>query len=208
MICRVDWKAAAGLVSGLGLMCAAVPYLIAIGRGSARPSIVSWGGIGVISAISFSAQMLAEPSWSAAVAATSCIYCPLIVVAAWRTGTRHLTRLDVTCLVVGSAAIVLWQATGTPALGVGVSALADLALCVPMIHRVAVDPSTEPVAPFLIAAVAAAFGIVAARRYDAVSLIWPVYIWMLNGVIALLAARTPSGRTSSVEPVASVGPTL
>ncbi len=197
-------RAAIGLVAALLYVGATVPYIRAAARHSVQPNLVAWGGGAVINTIAFAAQLSKEPSWSAALAAVTACYCAVIVVLTWRNGDRSLDRFDVVCLVLGAGAIIAWQLSDIAEVALGLSVAADVALCAPMVAKTKRLPSSEIPAPFLIAACAAALSATSATHFDAVSLTWPCWLFVINGLIGVLALRAGPER-GLVTPSAGAG---
>ena len=185
----MDWRSATGLASGVLALAATTPYIIATARGTIRPSAVTWAGWWLLSAIVFAAQMLSEPSWSAAVPGSSAIYCGVVVVLAVRAGGVRLEALDVVCGVLGVVAIVAWQVTAEPDAALAIAITGDMVLCVPTIAKTLRDPRSELWSRYLAASATNVLGAVSASKLDFLSLGWPVYLVACNAAIGVLALR-------------------
>src|SRR5579871_2903352 len=179
----MDWHAASGVASGVVALVATVPYIRAAARGEIRPSVVTWAGWWLFSAVVFAAQMLSEPSWSAILAGTGTAYAGVVMVLALRAGDHRLTALDVVCGVLGVASIVGWQLTRQPAVALVIAMLGDVVLCLPTIAKSLRDPVSEMGSRYLAAGVGSVFGILAARHVDFISVGWPAYTLAADIVI-------------------------
>jgi len=192
----MDWRSATGIASGVLALAATTPYIIATARGTIRPNSVTWAGWWLLSAIVFAAQMLSEPSWSAAVPGSSVVYCGVVVVLAVRAGGTRLGVLDAVCGVLGVAAIVAWQLTAQPDAALAIAIAGDVVLCVPTIAKTLRDPRSELWSRYLAASATNVLGAVSASRLDFLSLGWPVYLVACNAAIGVLALRPATARQS------------
>jgi hypothetical protein len=187
----MDWRSATGLAAGVLAFAATIPYIRATARGTIRPNSVTWAGWWLLSAIVFAAQMLSEPSWSAAVPASSALYCGVVVVLAVRAGGMRLGTLDAACALLGVAAIVAWQVTADPRVALAIAIAGDVVLCVPTFAKTLRDPRSELGSRYLFASATSVLGAVSAARLDFLSLGWPIYLILCNAAIGLLALRAP-----------------
>lgn len=185
----MDWRTATGLASGVLAVAATIPYIRATARGTIRPNAVTWAGWWLLSAIVFAAQMLSEPSWSAAVPGSSAVYCGVVVVLAVRSGAARLEVLDAVCGLLGLAAILAWQLTDEPRLALAIAISGDMVLCVPTFAKLLRDPRSELASRYLAASATNLLGAVSASRLDFLSLGWPVYLVLCNAAIGVLALR-------------------
>ncbi len=198
----MDWRAATGLASALVALVATLPYIRATARREIRPSAVTWAGWWLFSAIVFVAQMVTEPSWSAAISGSATGYCGVITVLAVRNGVRFGV-LDIACAVLGVVAIAGWQLTRDPRIALAVAMAGDTVLCVPTIVKTLHDPSSELGARFLIVAGGSLLGVVSAVRLDFLSLGWPSYLVLANATIGLVALLAPAPTPARAADVAS-----
>ena len=185
----MDWRSATGIASGALAFAVTVPYILATARGTIRPNSVTWAGWWLLSAIVFAAQMLSEPSWSAAVPGSSAIYCGVVVVLAVRAGGVRLGVLDGVCGLLGLAAILAWQLTAQPEVALAIAIAGDMVLCVPTFAKTLRDPRSEFGSRYLWVSATNVLGAVSASRLDFLSLGWPVYLVACNAAIGVLALR-------------------
>jgi hypothetical protein len=185
----MDWRSATGLASGALAVVATLPYIRATARGTIRPNAVTWAGWWLLSAIVFAAQMLSEPSWSAAVPGSSALYCGVVVVLAVRSGGARLEPLDAVCGLLGLAAILAWQLTDQPQAALGIAIGGDVVLCVPTFAKTLREPASELGSRYLAASATNLLGAVSASRLDFLSLGWPIYLVLCNAAIGALALR-------------------
>jgi hypothetical protein len=187
----MGWQAVLGVASALVYLSSTAPYLRALARRAIRPNLVAWGGGAIVNVIAFVAQITNEMSWSVVIAGVTALYCATVVALTWRNGDRHLTGLDLVCLSLGAIAIVAWQLSDNAEAALILSIAADIVLNAPMLEKTRRFPASEIPAPFFLAAFAAALSAGSAGRFDAVSLTWPIWLFVINATIGVFAARTP-----------------
>ena len=194
---RMDWRIVPGLLSGAVAFGATVPYFVATRRGEIRPNPLAWSGWALLSGIVFLAQILAEPSWSAVIAADGFLCCATVAVLAVRVSGLHPTPLDIVCALFGVVAIVAWQITRDPQIALAVAIAASLILSLPMLLKTIRDPDSEPGRVFLFFVAASVLSMLSASRWDFLSLGWPLTYVAFDGTIAVIALRTGATRRPS-----------
>jgi hypothetical protein len=194
----MDWREGLGVVAGVGTVLATVPYITAAARQTIRPSPLAWGGGATTSLIVFTAQMTSEPSWSAVLPGVAAVYCTIILFFALRHEHPPWSKVDALCLILAVAAVIGWQLTGVPEVALALSIAADLFVFTPMVIKTAHEPGSEIPVPFLLKAVCAMLAAISARRFDVLSVSWPLYLAAINALIGYLAlsdGNRPRGRS-------------
>ncbi len=188
----MDWHEGAALLAGVITLIAVVPYVRDMLRGTTRPNLVSWGLWTLIHIIFISAQFSAGASWS--------VVLPLVelftvggvfMLGLAGYGYKKYGPLDLVCLAVAIAAIVLWQLTQEPLAALILSVVADIIATIPTLKKSYLDPHSEtPLAYFLIVISAIVAG-ASTTLFDLPNLIWPVYIFAINAAVLcfILAGR-------------------
>ena len=115
------------------------------------------------------------------------VYCTIILFFALRQEHPPWSSLDAVCLGFGVAAVIGWQLTGVPEVALALSIVADLFVFTPMVIKTAHEPGSEIPVPFLLKAVCAVLAVISARRFDVLSVSWPLYLAAINALIGYLA---------------------
>lgn len=178
----------AGVVQALSLL----PYLRAIVRGTTRPNAVSfgvWTALSVIDVIAmYAGAGLGWPLVLPLVGTAGMAIITAFAIGGY--GYSASTRLDMTCLVLGLAGIVLWQTTGEPALALALSIAASLAAAIPTVIKTYRAPHTEYAPAWLMVTVASLLSILSVTTYDFTNLAYAGYMFAETAIIGVLALRT------------------
>ena len=157
-------------------------YLISTLRGKAKPSIVSWSLWGLTALIAFTAQVCRGGGLEALVT-LAIAFGPLAVIAAVvLKGARSLTltRLDVWCLSLAIAGIILWIRTKDPFLALLMSIVADIFASIPTVVKSYLTPQTESAAAYSLSIISMIVTLLTIRQWNVMSWAFPLYILVIN----------------------------
>lgn len=195
-----DWHQIAAVLTGVIAIVAVVPYVRDMLRGTTRPNIVSWGLWTLIHIIFIAAQWSSGASWSIVLPATELFTVALVVVlAAVGYGYKKYTPLDLVCFCLAIAAIVLWQVTSEPMVALLMSVGADIMASIPTLKKAYLDPTSETLSTYILVVISAIFAALSTTIFDVPNLVWPAYIFLVNGSILcliLLGRRAQKGPIS------------
>jgi hypothetical protein len=157
-------------------------YLISTLRGKAKPNIVSWSLWGLTALIAFAAQISKgggiEILVTLAIAAG-----PLAVTAAAvlkGTQSLRLTRLDLWCLSLAIAGIILWIRTEDPLVALLMSIMADIFASIPTAVKSYLAPHTENAAAYSLSVISMIVTLLTVRQWNVMSWAFPLYILAIN----------------------------
>ncbi len=132
------------MLAGVLAICAAYPYLRDMLRGETRPNIVSWSIWALAVGISAAAQLVAEPSWSAAlVVVTFFVDITILSFGIFGYGYREFRWWDGLCLVLSLTALILWRLSGDPLIALGFAIAADALAFAPTYIKSYREPQSE-----------------------------------------------------------------
>jgi di/tricarboxylate transporter len=129
---------------------------------------------------------------------------PLVVVAAATLrGTQclKLTRLDLCCLSLAIAGIILWMTTKDPLLALLMSVVADLFASTPTVVKSYVMPHTESAASYSLSIISMIVTLLTIRQWRVMSWAFPSYILLINltfVTLILLPKQLRSQRSMTV----------
>jgi hypothetical protein len=166
-------------------------YLYETIRGRTKPNRVTWILWGLFPMIVFIAQRvqgvegLSWPSFAAG-------FTPFLIFTAsffnkkayWKTKPR-----DYLLMVAGFTGIILWAITDNPNLAIVFALLADLFAGIPTIIKCYTDPATESWVAYAIGAFGFALGVLSIQIYNFQNAAFIVYLFIVNGLMAVLASR-------------------
>ncbi len=183
----MDWHAALALLTGIITAVAVVPYVRDMLHGTTRPNLVTWGLWLLIQSIFISAQFSSGASWS--------VVLPLVEMGTVGAvfflglvgyGYKKYGWLDAVCLVIAVAAIVLWQMTDEPMVALVLSVFADFVAVLPTFKKAYFDPKSETPLAYLLVVIASVLAAASTTIFDVANLLWPLYIFALNGAVLCL----------------------
>ncbi len=200
-------KAAFIVTSSALTALAALPYILEIVRGRARPRVASWGiwtvvqVVGTVSA--FTARQLPGACYTLFCAAG----CAAVVVLGWRYGSRDFGPLDAVCVALAAEGVALLAvAAALPRLvpmswAVAVSVATDFLAYLPTFRHAWRRPDEEPWLPYALFGAAAALVLWVADYQVLAGVIYPLYLFAADAVMVIMILLSPYG--SDRRPAAS-----
>jgi hypothetical protein len=181
---------------------AALPYILDITRGRARPRVASWGiwtvvqAVGTVSA--FTARQLPGACYTLVCAAG----CAAVVFLGWRHGSRDFGPLDAVCVALAAEGVALLAvAAALPRLvpmswAVAVSVGTDFLAYLPTFRHAWLRPDEEPWLPYGLFGAAAALVLWVADYRVLAGVIYPLYLFAADAAMVLMILLSPHGRES------------
>jgi hypothetical protein len=175
-----------GLLAGGIAIADTVPYVRDTLRGSTRPHRGTWLIWGVLAVVVCLSQYADGASWSLVMAAFQAVLTSLIFLLSIRRGEGGLSPTEVTMLAIAGMGVIGWVVADEPLVATACVVAADIigaALMVPKTYR---DPESETLVTFAFASLGGALAAGAVGVLDFSLLLYPVYLCLVNGAIALL----------------------
>jgi hypothetical protein len=179
-------------------------YLYETIVGKAQPNRITWLLWGIFPMVIFVAQRaqgVESLSWTSFVAG----FTPLLIVAAsffnkkayWRSEPR-----DYYLMAAAIVGIILWAITDDPNVALLFALLADMLAGIPTLIKSYRHPQSESWIAYAISTVGFGISFLSVQTYDFENTAFVAYIFIMNGVLALLASRgrKPGHATSHVSP--------
>lgn len=199
----MNWHIIVGILAGILQLTAIPSYLKDILKGNTRPNIVSWALWTLIQVIGIWV-MIASPdgfSWSLVLlAATTFNTSAVVVLCLLGYGSKEFGRIELICLILALLAIGLWVTVKNSTLTLTFDILADLVAATPTLVKTWKEPHSEAVVPWVMVSVAAFLGALSTTIIDVENLALPIYLGVINGLIALLAYAGQRGTPPPVTP--------
>jgi len=209
-------KAAVTLLSSMLTAAAALPYILDIGRGRARPRIASWGIWTVVQAIGAASAFTAGQLPGACYTLLCAAGCAAVVFLGWRHGSREFGRLDAVCVTLAAEGVALlavasWMPWLIPmSWAVAVSVATDFLAYLPTFHHAWRRPSEEPWLPYAMFGAAAGLVLLVADFRVLAGVIYPTYLFAADAAMVIMILASPHrtaplpsasrSRTSLAEP--------
>lgn len=180
------------VISSLLALISPVIYSKAILKGEAKPHRTTRLVLLLITALA-TASLFAEHNtvaiWLAGASTAQAI---LIFGLSIKRGMGGWAKMDILCLFIALAGIVLWQTTRNPVLALYASIAADFTGMIPALIKTYKFPKTEIWSFFLLDVFAATFSLLAIQTWSVKEFAYPLYIVIINLVMVLLIIRPKS----------------
>lgn len=179
---------------------AALPYILDILHGRARPRIASWGIWAVVQAVGAASGFAAWQLPGACYTLFCAVGCAAVVFLGWRHGSRDFGRLDAVCVTLAAEGVALLAvAAAVPTLvpmswAVAVSVATDFLAYLPTFRHAWLNPSEEPWLPYALFGAAAAMVLAAADFRILAGVIYPMYLLAADGVMVVMILASPHCR--------------
>lgn len=184
-------RAALMALGALLVLLSAYPYLLEVVHRRTRPRLFSWvtwtllGAIATVAAYAegeyASATLTAPRRWRWAPSLSRGGGC----------GNRVFERLYAVCLSGVALDLLLWSRYDSPFVGLSAALTIDLLAAVPAVRHACRNPPEETTLAYLLCTAAAACSLAAMTRLTLVGSLYPLYLLVINGMIAVLTLRAP-----------------
>ena len=179
-----------GVIGSAVSLLAAIPYALAIYRGTVRPHLFTWLIWSIVTTIAAAGQFVAGAGPSAWCTAAIALTCFLNFVASIFRGERSWTRIDWFFLCAALSAIPLWMLTDDPTMSICLVTLIELAGLGPTVRKTLRDPWSESLAYFALCVLKYALALLALRTWNVAVAFYPsVNILASLAICVLMMAR-------------------
>ncbi len=178
-------------IAALIRLAGGLAYFRATLDGRARPHAVSWIIWSLTPFISFFAELSVGVGVLAVVTLTLGLSPLLVVIAALKVDRRlfRINAFDALCIAIASAGVIIWAITSEPLTAIIVAIIADIVSCLPTIRKAYQYPETEYPPTFLLSAGSMSLALLATQEISLAAFAFPVYVLVMNLLIASLALR-------------------
>lgn len=173
-------------------------YARAVIRGRAKPNPITWFFWALTALIVFVAQVVAGVGWGASISFALGLSPLVIFVLSLRHNwsRAHFTPATVTCAVIASVGVILWQLTQDPNLAIIFSIVADFFGSLPTVIKAYQRPQSEVSLPYLLSMLSMVITLLTLTRWGFADFAFPVYIFCINALIFSLTRFEPGVRAA------------
>jgi hypothetical protein len=158
-------------------------YVGSIIRGKSKPHRMTRFLLALITGLSFLALYANHDTSGVWLALASFVESGIILVLSFKFGVGGWERLDYICLIICLAGLVVWGLTGLLA-----AIIADCVAIIPALRKTIRQPHTESWLFYALGVLAAA-AIMIAGPYGWQSLLYPLYLFVINAVFVFVIWR-------------------
>ncbi|MDA4111586.1 MAG: hypothetical protein OK439_03545 [Thaumarchaeota archaeon] len=192
---RVILGGFAAIIGVIGFL----PYFRNLFAGRTKPHTFSWLIWGILSAITFAAQIAsgAGPgAWIIGVAATLSL--AVFVIAIFK-GEKEITRLDKISLASAALGIALWVVTTNPLWSVVIVTIVDAVGYVPTFRKTYKQPYGETLTLYFLSSVSFVISLFALEVFDLTTALYPTSLIATNMIfISMVLMRRRRNVVSSI----------
>jgi hypothetical protein len=184
-----------GILSGIVSVLDPLPYIRDVLRGTTRPHRGAWFIWSALATVALASQLADGAGWSVVMVAAQAFATGLIFAFSIRRGVGGFSPWDITLLTIAALGVVGWLVSSTPVVATACVVLADtIGVCL-MLPKTWRDPRSETTSTFALASAAGCLSVLAVAELDASLLLYPVYFFLANGLIAvvIVARRRVAG---------------
>ena len=185
---------AAAIIGVIGFL----PYFRNLFAGRAKPHTFSWLIWGILSAITFTAQVVSgggPGAWIIGVAATLSLV--VFVIAIFK-GEKEITRLDKVSLASAALGILLWILTTNPLWSVIIVSIVDAVGYIPTFRKTFKQPYGETLALYFLSTISFVISLFALQVVDLTTALYPSSLITTNVIfISMVLIRRRGNLVSS-----------
>ena len=163
-----------------------IPYVRDILRGTTRPHRGTWFIWGILAIVVTLSQRSDGASWSVLVAAAQAGLTVAVFVLSIRRGEGGFSSVDGVMFAIAACGVAGWAVAGEPIVATVCVIVADLVAATMMMPKTYRDPGSETLSTFGLASLSGALAVCAVGHVDVALLLYPGYLCVVNGSIALV----------------------
>jgi len=192
---RVILGAAAAIIGVIGF----IPYFRNLFAGKTKPHTFSWLIWGILSSITFTAQLVSGAGPGAWIIGVAAILSLVVFVIAIFKGEKEITRLDEMSVAFAILGIALWIVTTNPLWSVVVVSIVDAVGYVPTFRKTYKQPYGETLALYLLSTVSFVISLFALQMVNLTTALYPSSLIATNIVfISMVLVRRKKGKSTVI----------
>ena len=178
-----------GIVAGILSFSAYIFYIVAIIKGTTKPSRSTWfiwSFIGIVLAISYRASGAEDTVW---VAVSEAIAPTIIALLAIKYGTGGTDKIDIFAFVGSLFSLILWWLFDSPVVALTTNLAIDFFAAIPTIKKSWHNPKEEDRFAWSLTQTGNLFNLLAIDKIIFGVIIYQVYTFIIDGVITGILYR-------------------
>ena len=175
-----------GYLSGSLMILSVIPYIRSILKGNTKPQRMTWLIWSILTLIAFFSQLAKGASWSLFVTGGDMIAILITFIFSVKYGVGGFRKLDILSLFGAGVSLLLWYLTNEPAVALFLIILIDIIGANLTIIKSWKNPETENWICWAMCGVGGLFGILSVGSLNFVLLSYPIYICLMNSILAII----------------------
>ncbi len=171
------------VLSAIITIAAVIPYLRDTLRGTTKPNIASWFTWTLLFTVATVAEFAAGEIRTAFFTLSIAIETSLVVVLGFKYGYAKYTKFDAACQIGALFGFILWWLFNNPLAALILVVVIDFLACLPTLEHSWFSPKEETWITFALSGVGGVVAILALNSFNMTSLLYPIYIVLINILI-------------------------
>jgi len=168
-----------------------IPYVLDTLRGKTKPHRVTWGIATILNAIGFANQYASGATNSLWSFGAGTVVVGIIFLLSFRSGIGGKSRMDIVCLTIGIAGVLLWVILKSPVYSIVANMVADLACLWPSFEKAYKHPETETKISWLVGFISVILATVSVGKLDWRLLLLPGWSVILQAYMVYILYLVP-----------------
>lgn len=173
-------------VSGVLEIVCIYPYIRDILKRTTKPNITTWLTWTILSTIASFALVAAGENRSAFFSGMLALQTGSVVVLGLKFGYAKYSTFDYVCQVGAVIGLLLWWIFNSPSLAIYAAVIIDFIGALPTVRHSILKPQEETASSYTLSALSALLAIFALTEYNLNSLVYALYILVIDGTIATI----------------------
>lgn len=194
-----------GVIAALIILGACIPYIRDILAGKVKPARATrLMFLGLLIVATLQSHDLGS-KWSLLLLFGEILQGSAIFILSIKYGVGGLSKLDKACYLLLIVDVVFWVATSNTFAALMLTITADIIACLPTIIKVLKEPKSETPLFWFVGGIAALFAIFAEKHLEFDTVIFPIYLMVVNWMVGLLTYRKGTSNKAPLEAVEPLG---
>lgn len=187
------------VLSSVITVTAAIPYIVEILRGKAKPRVASWLTWAVLTGIACAAAFVDGQVPTGVLLLIATIGTALIAILGLKYGDHHFEKLDWWCLAGAGVGLLLWWIFNSPEVAVIAAVTIDLIGAIPTFKHSWLKPHEETWITFALSGLGAGITLAISGEWAITATAYPLYLVVANFALAACILASPN-RKLAAEP--------
>ena len=178
-----------GILAGIISFSAYLFYILAILRGTTKPSRATWFILSFISIVLFWSYSSVGASSTLWVALANAVASAVIALLSIKYGVGGTSRLDILCFIGSIFSVALWWYLDAPIIALSMNIAMDFFALLPTIKKVYMRPYLEDRFAWLLTTIGSILNLFAIENLTFNIILYPFYFMIINGYTTWLIYR-------------------
>lgn len=175
-----------GYTSGVLFMLSVIPYVRSILKGNTKPQRMTWLIWTILVFIAFFSQLAEGATWSLLLTAGDAMTIIIVFLFSIKYGVGGFRKIDILSLIGAGVSLIIWYLTKEAAFALFLIIIIDLIGANLTIIKTWKNPETENWVGWAMCGAGGLFGVFAVGSFNIVLLSYPLYIFIINFVVAII----------------------